>query len=116
MKRIGQRYGTVSRIVFVIAIAAGLLALSGGVGTAAAQTAVVEQEGDDAVDELSTTVIEEETTSEVTVQETIEVDEETEEVTDETGASEDISVDPVTPVTPDTPTVPAIDLTGTFDA
>ena len=104
MRRLSQRYGTIGRTVFVIAIAVGLLALSGA-GTAAAQTAVVEQDGEDAVDEASATVIDEETISEVTEQETVDTDEETAESTDEGDSSEDISIDPVTPVLPDMPTI-----------
>lgn len=104
MRRLSQRYGTIGRTVFVIAIAAGLLALSGA-GTAAAQSAIVEQDGDDAVDEASATVIDEETISEVTEQEAVDIDEETAESTDGTDSSEDISVDPVTPVIPDIPMI-----------
>ncbi|SDJ67701.1 hypothetical protein [Natronorubrum texcoconense] len=103
MRRISQRYGTIGRTVFVIAIAAGLLALSGA-GTAAAQSTTVE-DGDDAVEEASATVTEEETISEVTEQETVDISEETEESTDGTDSFEDISVDPVTPEIPDLPAI-----------
>ncbi|WP_436344067.1 hypothetical protein [Natronorubrum sp. FCH18a] len=106
MRRTGQRYGTVSRTVFVVAIAAGLLALSGGVGTAAAQSAVVEQETGDAVEESIADVVEEDELNEISEQETTEVEEETVELPDESGVSDEFDVDPVTPVTPETPPMP----------
>ncbi|WP_440764687.1 hypothetical protein [Natronorubrum sp. DTA7] len=115
MKRITRHYGTVGRTVFVVAIAIGLLTLVGGAGTAAAQTEIIGEEGDDALDETSVSITEEETISDVSEQETTEVEEETEVVTDETESSEDISVDPITPVTPETPPVPAIDSIDAFD-
>ncbi|WP_121744538.1 hypothetical protein [Natronorubrum halophilum] len=107
MKRITRQYGTIGRTVFVIAIAAGLLALIGGAGTAAAQTDVIEQESDDAVEEEATTVVEEEEVNDVTEQETSEVEEDTVEAPDDAELPE--SGDPVT-------VMPDLDLSGWFEA
>ncbi|WP_170972320.1 hypothetical protein [Natronorubrum halophilum] len=108
MERITRQYGTIGRTVFVIAIAAGLLALIGGAGTAAAQTEVIEQESGDAVEEEAADVVEEEGVNNVTEQETTEVDEDTVEEPDDAELPESGA--------PESPPMPDLDLSGWFEA
>ncbi|WP_247003797.1 hypothetical protein [Halosolutus gelatinilyticus] len=95
MTRIGR--GTARRTVLIVAIAVGLLAMTLGAGTAAAQTDGIEQVSNES--DETTEVVEDDSNNEVDEQEDAEVDEETEEIT----APDDLPIDDT--VAPEVPEI-----------